>query len=150
MADGVEYVRRKAQVTFEWADGTYTFRLPRKQLEELQELCDAGPAWISARIESGSWRFKDIREPIRLGLIGGGKTAEQARKLVELYVDPPVPLMENLRPAQLILSAVLVGVEDEPPKKAEGAEEMSQPLTNRSPTVNSDSLLFTAGTPSLE
>lgn len=130
-----ETVVRRAQVTLDWADDRYTFRLPVEQLEELQELCDAGPAWIRARLATGQWRRKDISETIRLGLIGGGMKPTDARKLVARYVDAR-PLEENTLVAQAILAAVLVGVPDEAIKKAEGEE--SEHRSRPSPTESSD------------
>ncbi len=48
------------------------------ELLELQEKCDAGPAQIVARLEGGTWRVQDLRETLRLGLIGGGMTPTDA------------------------------------------------------------------------
>lgn len=131
-----DVVVRRAQVTLDWADGRYLFRLPVEQLEELQELCDAGPAWIHARLGAGQWRRKDISETIRLGLIGGGMKPTDARKLIARYVDAR-PLEENTLVAQVILSAVLVGVPDEAIKKAAGEE--SEQRSSPSQTESSDS-----------
>lgn len=110
-----------AETSFAWGDGHYTFRLPIKQLLELEELCNAGAREIYARLIGGTWRFRDMRETIRLGLIGGGLPAVKALALVELYVDPPVPLEENLLPAQAILLAALVGVPSDQPNGGQGA-----------------------------
>ncbi|MGO4339010.1 gene transfer agent family protein [Labrys sp. KB_33_2] len=105
------------QTTFTWADGRYTFALPLRQLEELQEKADCGPLTLFQRMREGAWRDADIRETIRLGLIGGGVEPTAALRLVERYVYPARPLMEGLLPAQAILSAALWGVEDDQPKK---------------------------------
>jgi hypothetical protein len=114
-------VSRDCSITLTWADGDYIFRLKLGQLRELQEKCDAGPAEIYRRCVTHTWRIDDIRETIRLGLIGGGTTPEAALKLVKTYVDDR-PLMESVLPAQSIIGAVLSGVPDEEPGKAEAAE----------------------------
>lgn len=115
------------------------FALPIGQLRELQGKCDAGPATILTRLVTkqaalatmpapkdakeasimqvlhllgGDWRVDDIRETVRLGLIGGGKTPSEAFTLVARYVDARPPL-ENLPLAAAILLSALVGPEDD-------------------------------------
>lgn len=134
---------RSANVSFDWGDGHYTFRLGIKQLEELQEKCDAGPAFILGRLVDGSWRVKDIHETIRLGLIGGGAEPIKALALMKSYVVDR-PLLENIIPAQIILNAALVGVEEEPVGKAEGE---SVTASHPSPVENSASPVSTAAGP---
>lgn len=102
-----------ATIAFEWADGHYTFRLPIGQLRELQDKCGAGPRVVFERLRTGTWLVDDIRETIRLGLIGGGQVKPiDARVLVERYVDPR-PLSENVMAATSILLAAIVGVPDD-------------------------------------
>lgn len=100
-------------ITTKWADGEYTFRLAIGQLRELQEKCDCGPPEILARLAAQRWRIDDLRETIRLGLIGGGTTPVAALKLVERYVDDR-PLLESVTVASSILLAALVGADDDP------------------------------------
>lgn len=132
-----------------------TFRLGIGELRELQDLLDAGPATVLARLMSiqpqaknlrrpiaddypasqndpdfladlntyallrgigGDWRFDDIRETIRLGLIGGGMTPTDAFVTVARYVDqtdkhPPV---DNIGIAAGILFHALAGPQDDP------------------------------------
>lgn len=76
-------------VSLAWADGDYRFRLPIGQLRELQDKCGAGPQEIYSRLMDGTWRVDDLRETIRLGLIGGGVDPVRALALVRNYVDPP-------------------------------------------------------------
>lgn len=139
-----EVVARKARVTFDWADGTYTFALPIGQMVELQEACDAGPAWIKARLESETWKVQDVRDTIRLGLIGGGMIPANALKLVRRYVDGR-PLLESVPVAHVIIGAALVGVADEPPKKSEG--EGTESPSYLSPEEKSGSAPSTASEP---
>lgn len=125
---------RDCSVTLTWADGEYTFRLKLGQLRELQEKCDAGPNELLMRTFAGNWRVDDIREPIRLGLIGVSTKPADALKLVMRYVDE-YPLGESVLVAQAILAACVHGVPDEEPgkpqaAKADGADPASFPEGN--------------------
>ena len=119
---------RLGLITINWADGEYSFALKIKQLIELQEACDAGPPHILARLEGRAWKVNDVRETVRLGLIGGGATPTDALKMTMRYVDDR-PLGENVLIAQIILSAAIVGapegVEDAPPGKPEADQPTS-------------------------
>lgn len=119
---------RNASITIDWADGTYDCRLPIAQIEELQEKTDCGPYFLFNRIASGQWRIADLRETIRLGLIGGGMEPPKARTLVERYVDNR-PYAESIKPAQAILGAALIGAPDgEKPGKRKAAREAAKNL----------------------
>lgn len=113
---------RDATVTFDWGDGTHSFRLAWGQLAELQEKCDAGPYVVLQRLHSGEWRVEDISNIIRLGLIGGGLEPSPALKLTRAYVESRPP-MESLIPAQVILSAALMGA----PEEAVGEDDAANP-----------------------
>lgn len=145
MSGKPEVIARKTQVSFDWADGFHTFRLPTAQLEELQELTDAGPGWVKARLETGSWLVRDVIQTIRLGLIGGGMAPEQARKLVQRYVEAR-PLFENVPVARKILEAACTGVKDEALPKSEG-EGTTKSLLSPSPEEKSASETFMAKAP---
>jgi len=122
---------RAANIDIVWGDGEHVFRLAIGQLRELQEKCNAGPAEIYRRLSLGTWRLEDIRETLRLGLIGGGMKPPEATKLVGRYVDER-PLMESIQPAQLVLMAVLTGAPDEPlgkPKPAKDETGAAAPTT---------------------
>ncbi|SOC93553.1 Phage tail tube protein, GTA-gp10 [Rhizobium sp. AN5] len=125
---------RDARVTFDWADGTYSFRLAWGQLEELQEKCDAGPYVVLQRLHSGAWRVEDISNIIRLGLIGGGMEPSPALKISRLYVEARPP-MENLIPAQAILSAALMGA----PEENVGEEDAANPEESSSTNSQTES-----------
>jgi hypothetical protein len=107
-----------ASVTFPWGDGPHTFRLALGQLRELQDKCGAGPIEVLDRLRERRWRVEDVREPIRLGLVGGGMDPLAALVLVDRYVDQRPSLAENVRHAQGILIAALIGVPDDPVGKA--------------------------------
>lgn len=130
---------RSARITIDWADGSYEFRLGLGELRELQEKCKAGPPAIHRRLIQGEWMVNDIRETLRLGLIGGGLEPSRALAKIARYVDAR-PLNENLFPAITILHVALNGVDDEDtpesdqPKKAEG--ETEAPVTMNPETVS--------------
>jgi len=111
---------RDASIDIDWADGHYTFRLRWGELILLQEKCDAGPQVVLSRLQSGAWLMRDISEPVRLGLIGGGATPEAALKLVRDYVEARPPV-ENVMLATGILAAGLIGAPDEEPGEASAA-----------------------------
>lgn len=110
-----------ARTTLVWADGEHTFRLAIGQLRELQDKCAAGPMEIMHRLSVGTWRVDDIRETIRLGLIGGGKTPVDAMLLTVRYVDNR-PLAENVAVAQGILLVALMGNPDDKVGKPEAGK----------------------------
>lgn len=123
---------RDGSIAIVWGDGEHRFRLPIGQLRELQEKCDAGPAFIHSRLAMGTWRIDDIRETLRLGLIGGGMPPDQAHVLTVRYVDAR-PLLENVPAAMSVLLAALVGAPDEPVGNAVAAEALTE-ATDASPS----------------
>lgn len=109
-----------ASVTIAWADGDYTFRLPIGQLRELQDKCGAGPLAIFERLRNGTWMVDDIRETLRLGLIGGGLKPPEALVLIKRYVDDR-PWAENVLAATTVLLAAVMGVPGDQVGKDEAA-----------------------------
>lgn len=101
------------EVTLDWADGKYTFRLTVKGAIELEDKCNAPIAVIAQRIQTGGYRVEDVRQTIRLGLIGGGTSPIDAAKLVERYVDNR-PLAEGMVMARLVLGGMMYGFEAHP------------------------------------
>lgn len=122
---------RSARYTGVFGDGKHDFLLTIGALEELQEKCDAGPEELWNRVLSGSWRVADIRETIRLGLIGGGMEPIKALVMVERYakegnLSPLKPLVAS------IIGAALVGAPDEdaPPGKRKGRSKTPSPAAS--------------------
>lgn len=116
-------------VTFDWADGTYTFCLPNAQIGELQEKTGVGPMRLYRRLQSEDWFNEDLRETIRLGLIGGGLTPTKALSLVRRYVDER-PKIESIEPAMKVIVSYLVGVPDDPVGKTPAAEDANGATTS--------------------
>ncbi len=80
---------RHGAVELDWADGTHTFRLALREIEELEEKRDASLFTLAARLspQVRSPRLLDITETLRLGLIGGGAKPVDALALVRRYVE---------------------------------------------------------------
>jgi hypothetical protein len=89
---------------------------------------------VLQRLHSGAWRVEDITNIIRLGLIGGGLEPSPALKLTRAYVETRPP-MENLIPAQIILSAALMGAPDE----KTGEDDAASPTENSSTNSQTES-----------
>ena len=116
----------RAELSFIWGDGEeYKFRLALRQLKELQEKTGVGPEALFRRVRSGDWFVDDLRQTIRLGLIGGGLAPDRAAKLIADYVDAR-PLFESKMPAMAILGAALAQDEGESPGKKPEAEGSHQ------------------------
>jgi hypothetical protein len=111
---------RSAKITAPFAGEEYEFRMAWGDLIKLQEKRDLGPYEITTRLHAGTWRLEDIREVIRIGLIGGGMAVPLAAKLVREHVEGS-PGMEHLALAQIIMQAGLVGAPDEPLGEAAAA-----------------------------
>ncbi|WP_315833895.1 gene transfer agent family protein [Bradyrhizobium prioriisuperbiae] len=123
----------------EWAHGEDTFCLAKVGLIlDLEDKCKAGIAVIMARIEAGAWGLSDIRETIRLGLIGGGMSPAKAAEAVKNHVDQN-PLAHSVLVAYSVLQAVMIGVPDDPVGKempAEAQKPGSSTMTGASDALN--------------
>lgn len=112
----------KAEVPLNWGDGEYLFRLTVNGLIELEEKCGSPFTEVFRRLMAGAYSINDVRETVRLGLIGGGMEPGKALALVRRYVDAR-PKAESQKAAQAVLGATLFGFEDAPLGKAEAAPE---------------------------
>jgi Phage tail tube protein, GTA-gp10 len=119
------------EVELTWGDGQHKFNVAKiKSALELEEKCDAGVATIFQRMRDSSWHINDIRETLRIGLIGGGSTPDVALRLINRYCDDR-PWAESLQPAMVVLMAAMLGVPgDEVGKKqvTERTKADGQPL----------------------
>jgi len=113
--------------TIAWANGEDQFCLSKVGLIfDLESKCNAGIATILRRLAEKEFYLNDVRETIRLGLIGGGMASDKAMAAVKHHVD----LNENgLAPSVLlayaIIEAVLVGVPEDPLGKAAPAADQT-------------------------
>lgn len=142
------------EVTLPWLGGEHVFRLASYgQLRLLQESCDAGPQEVLQRLMGGRWRVDDVREVLRIGLIGGGMAPEKAIALLKVTVDESANWIEFAALAKsIVLAGLLAGskaAEDDPVGKPgagkaateaglETAASSSPPSTE--PALPSDSL----------
>lgn len=115
---------RAPHIEMSWADGDYRFALLIGELRELQDKTGVGPLVLYRRIASGDWHVDDMREVLRLGLIGGGMGPGKALGLVKRYVEE-LPLVENVEPALKVLEWALIPPEED---KGEG-DDASGKLT---------------------
>lgn len=115
------------QITIPFGDGRHPFALPLGQVRELQEKTGGiGPLMLLRRIQGGSWLIDDLRETIRLGLIGGGMAPVEALKLVERYCDARPPA-EYAPSAHAVLLAFINGVPES--KKKSGVKASGKTTT---------------------
>lgn len=89
------------EVSIFFVDGEHLFKLPLRQIAELEEKCggyDHGGAIgaIFQRVFSGQYRVNDLIETIRLGLIGGGMSQLDAKTMVDRNCVPPVMALETI------------------------------------------------------
>ncbi|UAB76957.1 gene transfer agent family protein [Erythrobacter sp. SCSIO 43205] len=134
-------------IDLDFADGRYRFWLPLPQIMELERKTDASILTIEERLRGsigaegskddptflfiggGSATIADVRETIRLGIIGGDNAVVEgqeievgpnlARSLVDNYVYPARPMAEGVVLAWRILHAAIHGVQLSDKKKAE-------------------------------
>lgn len=137
-------------VILPFGDGEYRFWLPLPQVFELERVCgDVSLLAIEERLRGGigqeatgeyvfagggSAMVREVRETIRLGLIGGnsgmvdGAEVEvgplRAKELLDLYSYPARPLVESALVAWRVLHAAIFGVRlgEGSKKKAEEAQ----------------------------
>lgn len=146
------------RVDLDFADGRYSFWLKLPQVIELERKCDGKSVFrmydemgaglgltgdTPIYLGGGDAKANDIRETIRLGLIGGasglvaGSEIEvgpnTARQLVDEYTFPARPMVESLHLAWSILHAAIVGIDL---KKAQG-EGVAQKPRRRSAKAKS-------------
>jgi hypothetical protein len=104
-------VSRHGAVELDWADSTYTFRLGLAEIEELEEKRDTSIFTLAARLspEIRAPRLADMREVLRLGLIGGGAKPVDALALVRRYLEER-PLDESRDVAYSVALAAVARV----------------------------------------
>jgi len=114
------------EIELAWADGQHKFNIARVgQILELEEKCGSGLSEVFSRLREGKWKLNDIRETIRLGLIGAGEDPLKALALITRYVDQR-PLVESVQVAIVIVMAALVGVPGDEVGKKEKAERAAE------------------------
>lgn len=98
-----------------FGDGEREFALPARMIPELERTTGAGFGELLRKATAGSYRFAEITETIRLAMIGGGTSPEQAHALVTTYVATEGnPFVTAHMLALDILTDFYAGASDEP------------------------------------
>ena len=130
---------RSAKVTRFLGEGDFVFALtigPAEQLEEVRgdalRLKGFGPGEgaimaIQGRLSGGSFLIDDVRQTLRLGLIGGGMEPEAAFRLVERNLIPGT-LVKAAIVAADVIDALLVGSPDDQPGGDQSGEIDGPPV----------------------
>lgn len=116
------------KTTLLWGDGEYVFELRLGEVRELQQKTGVGPYKLYERIRKHEWFIDDLRETLRLGLIGAGMENVRALDLIKNNFDSRAKAQQVV-PCIAILAAFLVGEEEEPlgkPKAEEGKKEQTE------------------------
>jgi len=123
------------EITLAFGDARHVFNVQKiGQALELQDKCGAGIGTIYSRLRAGGFYVNDIRETIRLGLIGGGLKPVEALLLVERYVDAR-PWKETQLLAIAILTAAMVGVPQEEDGATPKKDAAERAATEPAPTT---------------
>lgn len=107
-----------AEIIREWAGAERPFNLSFGGLMDLEEACGkTGFGEIYLRIGRHCYFARDIYHTIRLGLIGGGMTAVEAKRLMDDRFDA-VPMAVRAEIALDVLLAVMEGIKPDDTKPA--------------------------------
>jgi hypothetical protein len=116
----------------EFAGRRRKFELRLGEIGELERLSGAGLGAIYWRVVAMQWKWDDIRETIRLGLIGGGATEPDATALALHYLDDR-PKAQFLQLAADVLGACINGAAA---GNADGEAAPSASPETSSPSMN--------------
>ena len=116
-----------------FGEGYFDFKLGIGEADLLQDQFDCGLMEMLERI--AMVRTRDIKEVLRLGLIGGGMDKEAAFNLVERQVRPGY-LAEAAKVAIAVIEAAVRGAPDEPLGESQGEGDDPSP-TAKFDTANS-------------
>ncbi|WP_372570362.1 gene transfer agent family protein [Ruegeria jejuensis] len=117
------------EVVTEWAGKERLFCLDFGRVLDLEEACGDAIGSIFVRVASGRYKVSDVYHTMRLGLVGGGMSVIDAKRIMVAHFDTR-PYAENAVIAGEILASLMVGVEpsDEQTSEAEAIKfsEVSQ------------------------
>lgn len=126
---------RYGEITRDFGDGTYRFRMPLKCLRELEEKRKAGAAEICIRMTNWRHMTDDVIETMRLALIGGGDvTPVEAKKLTEHYCEDRPQEEYWAIAVEVLKRAIFLPDEPEAQKKIEtnGSQNLATGSTSAS------------------
>ncbi|EBA18401.1 hypothetical protein RSK20926_11799 [Roseobacter sp. SK209-2-6] len=117
-----------------WLGGSHAFGFQIGELRALQDETNSGPGEVLSRLNAGSWRVDDITSTLRLGLIGGGASEDEASAAVTRVTSGShVNWFTLALTASTVLSSGLFGNPDAPPEKPKGEsleDGISEPSTD--------------------
>lgn len=91
-----------------FGDGEHMFSLPPALIIELERLTSSGIGGITRRLFAGEFHHAALLDTVRLALIGGGESPEDAAALVAAYAANR-PVMEIYPLVVAILETVMFG-----------------------------------------
>lgn len=100
-------------ITRFFGDRERPFTLTPPLIVELERATDTGLGLLTHRVIGMTYKHADLLHVIRLALIGGGETPQEAQRLVETFTTGR-PVNEYFALAQDIVQAVMFGVPAEP------------------------------------
>lgn len=131
----------------EWGE-PIQFRLAIGECRQLQDTINRprielgmqplGPTSLIRLLASGDAWPHEVREVIRLGLVGAGMKNDRALVLIKRHVDQPGQWQDASALAALIIGAAIYGPPDDPVGKAQTPQsEPETAATDLSGTLNS-------------
>jgi hypothetical protein len=137
-------VSADGSVTLVWGDGETKFRFAIGQFRELQEKVNArriaigaapvGPMSLLALLRAQDAWPDDVRDVLRIGLVGAGMPIKEAHRKLVSYFDSSPPF-EHMLTGYAVLFAGLVGVPDE--DKTDAKKKTTSTPTPRSTSEKS-------------
>lgn len=111
-----------AEVIRYWAGRERTFRLSLGEIMDLEEALSKQAIGVTfQKLASGQFSVMDVHETVRIGLIGGGESVIEAKRLMGSHFEGQ-PLTESAGIALDILIGVMTGVE-----QSDNAEKIEEP-----------------------
>lgn len=130
-----------------WGDGENKFRYAIGQFRELQEKINhrrvaigapiVGPMSLLAMLRAQDAWPDDVRDVLRIGLVGAGMSVKDAHLKLASYFDGKPPL-EHMLTAYAALFSGLVGVPEEPKEDVKKKTKLTK--TSRSTSAKSTAL----------
>jgi hypothetical protein len=120
---------RSASINLFIGEGNFDVALRIDELIQLKEKTGFGPSRLLRNLQEGEWGVEELREIIRLGLIGGGMSKQEAFTLMTRHVVAGY-LLDMVPVAMQIVFAALAGVEDDPVGEPLAATETTETETS--------------------
>lgn len=112
----------RASHTVVWAGGEHLFRLGIGELRAIEQATDAGISVVLMRLLGQQWKIDDVLSPIRLGLIGGGMEAADAKRTLDRALDSASPYALAITAAAVLSRFLTLNEEDEKPGEQEAGD----------------------------